>query len=238
MKKFLSLNHLFSIFAVAAIFAATTAPAQIAAQWTFEGSFASITGSSPTLSGLSPEVGTGTASGVHASTATWSSPAGNGSTHSFSVNTWAVGDYFQFQTSTLGLNNILVSFDQTSSGTGPRDFKLTYSTDGTTFSQFASDYMVLANASPNPVWNATTASSIYSYSFNLSAVTALNNASAVYFRVVDDSTISANGGTVATTGTDRLDNFTVQVVPVPEPNIAALAGFGVLGLILSRRSRL
>src|SRR5882724_206108 len=104
-------------------FACGIAQAQIAAQWTFESSFGSITGTSTTLGGLSPETGAGTASGVHASAATWSSPAGNGSAHSFSVNTWAVGDYFQFQTSTLGLNNILVSFDQTSSGTGPRDFK-------------------------------------------------------------------------------------------------------------------
>jgi PEP-CTERM motif len=236
MRLTFKTKYLPQAFCTAALaLACGVAQAQIAAQWTFESSFSGITGTSTTLGGISPEFGTGTASGVHAGAATWSSPAGNGSPHSFSVNTWAIGDYFQFQTSTLGLNNILVTFDQTSSGTGPRDFKFAFSTDGTTFTQFGSDYVVLANASPNPVWNSSTASPIYSYSFNLSSVPALNNASAVYFRIVDDSTVSANGGTVAVTGTDRIDNFTVQVVP--EPSTTVLAGLGLFALVLSRRFR-
>ena len=60
-------------------------------------------------------------------------PAGNGSAHSFSSNVWAVGDYYQFQVSTLGQSQIGLVFDQTSSSTGPGNFKVQYSTNGTTF---------------------------------------------------------------------------------------------------------
>ena len=61
-------------------------------------------------------VGTGNAGGTHASAAaTWTTPTGNGSTDSFSVNNWSVGDYFQFEVSTVGFfTNIFVSFSQTS----------------------------------------------------------------------------------------------------------------------------
>jgi hypothetical protein len=242
--KSIKTTHLSQACCIAALaLACGVAQAQIAAQFTFENSYIDIlnNGRGPRgsntnlLLGINPEVGYGGALGLHASTAQWDSPVGNGSAHSWSVDTWAVGDYFQFGTPTLGLNNILVTFDQTSSSTGPRDFKFAYSTDGSTFTQFGSDYVVLANASPNPVWNSSTASSIYSYSFNLSSILALNNASLVYFRIIDDSTVSANGGTVAAGGTDSLDNFTVQVVP--EPGTAALAGFGLFALVLGRRFR-
>src|SRR6266446_9928561 len=91
---------------------ATSAQAQIA-QWTFETSIPATAGP------FAPEVGSGSASGLHAGAAVYSSPAGNGSAHSYSANTWAVGDYWQFQTSTLGFSGIALSWDQASSSTGP-----------------------------------------------------------------------------------------------------------------------
>ena len=201
---------------------ALSTQAQIIADWTFETSLPATAGP------FSPEVGAGSATGFHAGAAVYSTPAGNGSSHSFSSTLWAVGDYYQFQVSTLGLSGVLVSYDQTSSNTGPGKGRLQYSTDGINFTPVgAADYTIVANASPNPAWNATTASSLYSYTYDLSAITALNNASAVYFRVVDTSTTSANGGTVAVAGTDRIDNFIVQV---PEPSALVLAGFGLLML--------
>src|SRR5438105_15687052 len=92
--------------ALALVFSgAPSAQAQIA-QWTFETS-------APTTAGpIAPEVGSGSASGSHAGAAVYSSPAGNGSVHSYSANTWAVGDYWQFQTSTLGSSGISLSWDQ------------------------------------------------------------------------------------------------------------------------------
>ena len=107
-----------------------------------------------------------------------------------------------------------------------------YSTDGTSFTTFGSTYEVLANAAPNAVWNATTFSNSYEFNVDLSSVTAINNAANVYFRLVDADTISANGGTVAPAGTDRVNNFTVTGSPVsvPEPSSVFLAALAVTGL--------
>ncbi len=212
----------------------STLEAQTLAKWTFETSPPADLANTATISGILADVGTGTASGVHASVgADWTTPVGNGSANSLSVNEWAVGDRFQFSLGTVGYSGIGVTFDQTSSATGPRDFGIEYSTDGSTFTAFSS-YSVSANAAPNPVWNATTASSLYSYSFDFSAITALNNAPNVFFRLVNVSTASANGGTVAASGTSRIDNFTVSVVP--EPTSATLLGLGLAALLIRRRN--
>jgi hypothetical protein len=214
-----------SAFAFAAF--AGPANADTVAKWTFE------TSAPLTAGPFSPEIGAGSAIGFHAGAATYSSPAGNGSAKSFSSNTWAVGDYYQFQVSTLGFNAVSLSWDQTSSNTGPKDFQLQYSTNGSTFTSFAS-YAVLANGgSPNASWNGTTPSSAYGFTFNLSSITSLNNQAAAYFRLRDNSTVSANGGVVSSGGTDRIDNFTVSATPVPEPETYAmlLAGLAVVGFI-------
>jgi hypothetical protein len=195
------------------------------ADWTFE------TSQPATAGPFSPEIGSGSAWGLHASSsAVYSSPDGNGSAHSFNVTRWAIGDYFEFQVSALGYDDLNVSYDQVSSPTGPKIFNFSYSTDGTSFTDFVTGYTVLSNASPNPVWNATTPHSIYTYSYNLSSVLALNNAANVYFRIVDASTVSAGGGTVGTAGTDRIDNFIVMATAVPEPAGCVLLGLaGVIG---------
>lgn len=222
MKSFVVLTAV----AVAASF--TTAQAAIIGDWTFE------TSQPATAGPFGPEIGSGSALGFHAGAAVYSTPSGNGSSHSFSSTLWAVGDYYQFQVNTLSLSGITLSFDQTSSNTGPGGYNLAYSTDGVNFNNFAS-YTVLANNTPNVAWNPTTYNSAYTLNFDLSAITALNNQSSVFFRLVDNGTVSANGGTVATGGTDRVDNFVVSTVP--EPSSLAFGLFGGFAWLLALRRK-
>ncbi|MGA2786276.1 MAG: immunoglobulin domain-containing protein [Verrucomicrobiota bacterium] len=183
------------------------------AKWTFETSV-------PTTAGpYSPEIGYGSASGSHAGAATYSSSSGNGSSHSYSANTWAVGDYWQFSASTIGFQNVTISYDQISSSTGPGIFALQYSTDGSSFTQFGSTYIV-SNA---PSWSASTYNAVYTHSIDLSSITALNNASTVYFRVVCAANLSSGAATntpqgtttISASGTDRMDNFTISASTIP-----------------------
>jgi hypothetical protein len=230
-----------ALVAVAANLASTTAIAATVAQWTFEApnTPADANNVATYPNAIAPAVGAGNAGGVHASASTvWSTPAGNGSNESFSSNNWAIGDYYQFTTSTAGFFDLKLAWDQTSSNTGPRDFKLAYSTDGTTFVDFAS-YSVLANASPNPAWNPSTGSPLYAVNQDLSNVSVLDNQTSVFFRLVVTSTVSANGGALAAAGTGRVDNFSVMATPVPEPETYALllAGLGLVGRAVSRRRK-
>jgi PEP-CTERM motif len=203
------------------------------ASWTFE------TSAPATAGPFSPEVGSGSALGSHAGSTVYSAPAGNSSTHSFSSTAWNVGDYYQFQVSTTGFAQVQLSWDQTSSNTGPRDFVLQYSTNGTTFSPFGSTFAVLANANPNTPWTSIpgTPNPAYTITENLSSLTTLNNAATVYFRITDNSTVSANGGAVGLGGTDRVDNFTVTATGVPEPGSIVLAALGAVGLLMALRRR-
>lgn len=229
MKKIAILSATFSTLLFTQISQADTL-----AQWTFELNPPADLTDSASILGIAADVGTGTASALHASAATdWTTPAGNGSANSLSANTWAVGDYFQFSLSSVGYSGISVSFDQTGSNTGPKDYYLAYSTDGSSFTLFGNYSLV------NGSWTSGAPTLLpTSYSFDLSSITALNDAASIYFRLVNATTVSISGGTVATGGTDRVDNFTVMAAPVPEPSAAALlGGFGLLGIFMAARRR-
>lgn len=205
------------------------ANADILANWTFEVSV-------PTTAGPHTAEGGINASGSQATGGTngvYSNPVGNGSVESFSSTAWDVGDYYQFTTSTIGYNSISIGWDQTASNTGPRDFNLQYSTDGTTFFNIGATYSVLANAAPNPVWSSGSGSPIYSFLQNAPA--ALNNQATVWFRMTQANTISANGGVVASGGTNRVDNIIINGTVVPAP--ASVALVGLAGLVAGRRRR-
>lgn len=207
----------------------------VIATWTFETS-------SPTNVGPhSPEIGAGNASFIVVTGSnSISSPAGNGSLRSFSSNGWNVGEGFQFQVNTLGFQSIGVTWDQFGSATGPRDFTLQYSTDGTNFMNFLS-YSLPTNVS---TWSTSTRNASSGFSADLTAVTALNNASSASFRLLQANTISINGSTVGSTGTGRVDNVTISGTPipnnvtaVPEPSSLAVLTLCGLGGIAYRRKR-
>jgi uncharacterized protein len=195
--------------------AATT----IIALWTFE-SPNTPAGATAAIypNAIAPSTGAGNAGGVHTSASTaWSAPVGNGSASSFSSNNWSVGNYYQFSISSAGFTGISVSWDQTGSGTGPRDFRLAYSTDGTNFTDFYSYSL----PSPAVSWSSGSTSLATKFSSDLSSVTALDNQPSIYFRLIDNSATSITGATVATGGTGRVDNFTVRGTGDPAPFVAA-----------------
>lgn len=216
----------------------------VIALWTFEAPNVPGATTGQSSGPWNPATGSGSASGFHTSTATaWSTPAGNGSAESFSSNNWAIGDYFQFEVSTLGLSTVTLAWDQTSSATGPGVFDLQYRVGNTgAFTTFLNDYVVLPNQADAPgagPWNVTTPISAYSYSSDLSAVTAINNQSIVQFRLtMATAADSTPPGTVASTGSSRVDNFTVNAVPEPSTvGLAVAGGLGLAGIAARRRLR-
>jgi len=245
------MNRFFIASVVAVALAAANARATTIAQWTFESAASTLAITNPASPGAGnpsgnvlPEVGSGKAFGQHVGASTYSAPGGDldptiaasdaGATaansspslHGFSSTAWAVGDYYQFQVSTLGLSGIQVEWDQAGSNTGPGQFVLQYSLDGSSFTTIGGTRTV-----PLSAWNTTT---VQPASFSESGFAgAVDNQTTVYFRLTDLSTVSVNGGTVASGGTDRIDNFTV--ISVPEPSSVALVGAGLLGLLALRR---
>lgn len=233
-----SLLTTFAVFALGAL----PAGAVVLSAWNFETNTPADSTDLATGPSVVAESGvftTGfTATGVHSSTATdWTTPTGNGSLNSLSSNNWTTGDYYQFLSSSAGYTGITITFAQTSSGTGPGEFKFAYQVNGGAYTDFA-DYTVLPNSATSPglgTWGSTTEITGYNYSFDLSAITSLNNATSIGFRLIMRTTAdAAPPGTVATSGTSRVDNFIVN--GVPEPDAAALIGtLGIFSLFRRRR---
>lgn len=223
---------LFSVAIVAATALPVLAQADLAI-WTFEVSVPTTAGPFAAEGGLN--AATSFALGSHANGATvYSNPVGNGSNESFSSNAWTVGDYYQFSTSSIGWSGIKVSWDQTSSNTGPRDFQLQWSNGGP-YTAVPPDYIVQPNAAPNTPWSSTPpANPVYSYFVSLKDIPDLDNQGFIGFRLVDMSTAAAGtaGGTVATAGSNRVDNFVIHA-NIPEPLTLTLLGLG--GLLIGRR---
>jgi hypothetical protein len=241
MKKSVVLS--LTILATSSAVQSVEAQATILANWTFETS--GLGSSSPTFApgaGIAStnfyaesgaQAGTAAAFGFHTTASTYSSPAGNGSTKSLSANNWSVGDYYEFSVSTVGFDNITISYDQNGSATGPSTFQLAYSINGTTFNNFGSTYVIPSGVT----WNGGTANALgnTSFSFDLSGISAIDNLSTLTFRIIDSSTTAINGTTVGTGGTDRIDNFTVT--SVPEPSSIALAAIGGVACFFAIRRK-
>jgi hypothetical protein len=149
------------------------------------------------------------------SNSSFSGIPGFGSTHSMSADNWSIGDFFEFQTSTFGYTNIAISFDQFRSSSGPLDWNFEYSTNGSLFTT-----ALTYSATNLTAWTVGAHQSIYTFSVDLSSLSALANDTNVYFRIVADS---VPGGTAGTSG---VNNFLVSgnPIPVPEPSSAALVG--------------
>jgi hypothetical protein len=184
-------------------------------RWSFETSTVSGIGQTPSISSPSAEIGEQNSNtsftGFHTSPLTvWTNFVGNGDGRSISADRWTVGDYFQFTLNTKYTTIIRLSFDQNSSATGPKDFRLQWSIDGTNFTNIE-DYQIAYNTASNTVysWTATNYFSQSTLSFDLSTITEINDQSQVFFRLLNTTNGALLGGTVQTAGTSRIDNFSL-----------------------------
>ncbi len=224
-------------------FAPKQASAVTLASWSFEGKtlFGGTTLSSANMStGYINDggVGAGTLFGIHTITnSVWSYPTGNGSVASMSATGWSnQTSSWDFQVSTALHNSITVSFDQTSSATGPKNWKLQYKVGAGSFVDVTT-FNVLLNSSPN-AWASSAAVPASNNTFNLSAITSIDNSPSVTFRLLVNGTAPAGTGTAAfaTTGTTRIDNVSVSATPVPEPGtMAVLAAGAAVGAARRRK---
>ncbi|MFV9503854.1 MAG: ExeM/NucH family extracellular endonuclease [Oscillochloridaceae bacterium umkhey_bin13] len=186
-------------------------------QWNFN----SLTPDANTGTGTTdPALGTGTASLVGGTTATFASgsanggstdPAGTNDNSGWNVSTFAAQGTeneqrgVQFNVSTVGFENIVVNWDQRHSNTSARHVRFQYSTDGTTFTNLGT----LFEASSGDAW-------FNGRSLSLSGITGVNNNPNFAFRIVaafEPSTSSyaaaTNTSTYAAGGTWRFDMVTV-----------------------------
>lgn len=172
------------------------------ALWTFESNPLPSGVSGSFVGPISPEVGQGELKGFHANSATvWSSTnIGNGSPRSLNANNWSLGDYFEFRVQVIPSDILTVGWHQYRSNAAPQQFSMRYSMDGTNFVQ-------LTNYSPTTNSWSSTPRSWGVYSYNLTNLASLTNASVdLTFRIVAEST----PGSAA--GTSRIDNVSVASV--------------------------
>jgi len=230
-----------SLAAVCALALSAPVHAQVFAQWDFN----SNPGDANTATGtLTPSIGAGSLALVGGTTSTFASGASNGGStdpnttddSGLNVTTWATqGEAnkargVQFNVSTVGVQDISISWDQRHSNTSSEYVTFQYSIDGSTFIDFAT-------------FQGTTGDTWFNgRSVNLSAIPAVDNNASFAFRIVQSfgpgNTYEASNqaGTYGTTGTWRFDMVTLDATPVPEPEeYAALAAGGLLALAVWRR---
>lgn len=245
-------HRLITVATFAAALAFTAGASAQIAQWNFNGTSATtVPGgtASPT-----PSVGAGTASLIGGTTASFASGTANGGStdpvtttpnnYGWGTTTYALQNAenglrgVQFNVSTVGFSNIVVSWDQRASNTSSRYFQFQYTLDVT---------------SATPTWVAFGGQTINSVdgvfvrnagdtwfnnnSVNLSSILGANENPNFAFRIVaifDPNTgtgYAAASTSYAPTGTARFDMVTV----VPAPGAAAV--MGLAGLCAMRRRR-
>jgi hypothetical protein len=236
----------FTVFAIAAIAVVGSAQADIITQWNFN----SIVPDANTGTGtLIPNIGTGTASVVGGVTTTGfnsgdanggSSDPASGDDSGFQTTTYAATAPnktagVQYLTSTVGFEDITVSFDVRHSNTSSRFLQFQYTADGSSWNDFGA----LLDQNAGDTW-------FNNNLFDLSAITAVDNNVNFGVRVV--AAFGPAGGYVASNpnssfssaGTLRYDMVTVNgALPpvVPEPASMVALSVGAMALISRRRNR-
>ena len=247
MSKMMKMQGVLGV-ALAAGLGVNAAHADVITQWNFN----SVISDANTATGNPlPSTGVGTVSNVGGTTSTFangdasggSSDPATGDDSAYNVTSFApqgTGNLtrgVQFNTSTVGFEDIVVNFDQRHSNTAARNVRLQYSVDGTTF----------VNADP---FTATAGDTWFNNrTASLSSIDGVENNPLFAFRILAEfapgtSAYAASDPTktYGPTGTWRFDQVTINgtvpvVVPdIPEPASLALLGLGGL-MVVGRRRR-
>lgn len=235
--------------------AAGHAPGDVVTQWNFNSPVDDDTTSTGTLT---PNIGAGTASLVGGVTSPGFSAGGTtgAAPSSSSDPAFASGDNSGWQTttyaaqgaenglrgvgfalSTVGYDNLLITWDQRHSNTSSRFAQFQYSLDGSNFTS--------AGLAGNGLFEATLGGDVWynSRTVDLSSIVGAANNANFAFRVVavfdpalgNAYSASTAASSYAATGTWRFDMVTVNGTLIPAPG--ALALLAMAGMIGTRRSR-
>src|SRR5882724_2645572 len=138
--------------------------ADVIAQWTFN----SVPPDADNATGTNlPAIGSGSASILGLVTATYSDGGTNDPASGTDDSGWATTHYpsqgtsnkiagVQFNVSTLDYSNIVVRWDQRVTGTASKYYRLQYSIDGSTFTDYPSPIVALVAASTATFYEAQT----------------------------------------------------------------------------------
>jgi hypothetical protein len=169
--------------------------------------------------------------------------AGNGWSSQAAIGTQGA----EFDVSTLGFNNIKITFDVDTTAQAERNLELEYTLNGTTWLNAT----LTSAGSLGTLENNTTSANTVTGSFvelgsgwnnqitaDLTDITGANDDMDFGIRIVNASTGADDvnvGGTAYnnSSGNWRVDN--VDVEAVPEPSVLALAGLGLTGLFIFRQ---
>ncbi len=140
-----------------------------------------------------------------ASTINYVTGSGGSGTYSTNNINWDNGQnlkYWQINLSTQGYKNLNLSSKQYSSNTGPRDFKIQFSTDGAIWTDAGATITVAANFTKGSL-----------NEFNLPIQ--CNDQSIVYIRWTMNSNVAVNGSNVGSSGSNRIDDILIKGCLMP-----------------------
>ncbi|MBK7104013.1 MAG: T9SS type A sorting domain-containing protein [Ignavibacteriae bacterium] len=114
------------------------------------------------------------------------------------TRSWSENEYYLITVNTINYSDIYLSFDCYSSSTGPRDFKIQFSTNAIDF------YDITNNVFRSPLSFSSTPM------FNFSLPNECNNTSNLNLKILCTSNVQADGdGDISSQGTFRIDNISV-----------------------------